>query len=650
MAGQSAKIVVYLLLLCLLQIGISLIWMDPNHINGDTFYYVSIANYYLYAPVVHIRDAFTVGPIIPAVIAATKFVALKFVRWSPDVDIAVLKALSFSCYVVMVLSAYRLVVHHVDRKKTTIVLFFLFGLLGCVTDTLSLNGELVAVATLSVLMVVLLQQQRSPLRYLAIAILSTIVIYTKIQAGPLLFLLLASESNSRKELATIMLYTGSVTLCAEAFLYLNGVGLVKSFMYMYVYLSKGGVVESVSIDAHLSLYSRCLKYLEDLDWQLKKAIVDFSFIFILVGLLLFGKVGPRKNLLSDWKVWLGVSVFTVVAPGRHFEHYLMFMLPFTFRFAGPAVAGVHSAPLSPNAWRYFQEGMAVFLLVELAAAVPNLNPYSWKWASAFPAFVIGKGAAGMQAIITHNPGTAFVNGWDYRMYSYTNTYSTWGELPLVWLGVLDEREYVNNLIKNRFDYLIDVIDYSGSIRIKKYALSSQGIEAAVVARYYDLAYEKDKLRLYRRKTGQHPPYVALGIPQRITLSLVSSTLGCKDCFPDYPGISSLPGEDKFGTYTRKKGQPTTGEFVVSYVPQGTINQIKYAVGLSPESLGIDIYNDCVDGRRIKRSVDMERARFDVENDAYFDNDVCSTRLVELHFTDAGTGLGQWLGLLGVDGY
>jgi len=646
---RGAKSFAALLTLCFLLTGISLIWMDPNHINGDTLNYLAIANYYLYSPVVHVRDAFTVGPVIPALIAATKFVALKFVPWSPDVDIAVLKGLSFFCYVAMTLSAFRVMTRHIERKQAFLALFCLFGILGCVKDTLSLNGEMVASAALSVLMVVLQQQHRSPLRYVAAALLSIFVIYTKIQAIPLLFLLLVSESNSRRELAIILLYVFSATIIAEAFLYLNGVGLVNSFIYMYVYLSSGSVAGSISVGKSAGFYSGLAKYFQNLTWLLERTTADFAFVYIILALLLLGRVAPRKNLFSDWKVWLGVTIFTILAPGRDFEHYLMFLLPFAFRFAGPAVAGVRSTALSPAQWRYCQEGMAIILFLELAAAVPDLNPGDWNWAGAFPRVAIDQSVEGVRAMIKRNPGTVFVNGWDDRMYSFLNTYNTWGDLPLVTFGIISEQEYVNRMIGNRFDYLVDVTGYSGVLRDKRYALSSQGMEAAVVGRYYDLAFEKGGLVLYRRKTGQLPPYIPLGNPQRMTLSLVSSSLGCKDCFPDYPGIRKLPGEDKFGTYG-KQGDPATGDFIVSYIPQGSVSEIKYTVGPNTGGLGIDIYNDCADGSRIKRSVYLEYAKVYAENDAYFSNAVCNTRRVELHFMDNGPGRRQWLGLLGVDGY
>ena len=540
-------------------------------------------------------------------------------------------------------------IRHIDQKMAFVVLFFLLGLLRCSQDTLSLNGELVAVALLSVLMVVLLQEQRGAGRRVGIAILSVAIIYTKIQAIPLLFLLLASESSHRKELVAILLYVFSAMVAAEVLLYLNGAGLVKNLIYMYVYISTGGFAEAVSPGSSGGLLSRVLSFPGHIGWALGKMARDFSFIYVTVFLILVGKTGTRKNLLSDWKVWLGVTAFTIFAPDRAYEHYFIFLLPFVFRFAGPAIAGVGAAVAGPKEWRFFQAGMAIFLLLELVFSVPGVNPYSWNWDKAFPPFTMSQNMDDVRAIIRRNPGTVLVNGWDYQIDSYLDTYSTWGELPLVMAGAVPEWDYANNLITSKFDYLIDVTDYSGIIRGPEYGLSSQGMEGVFIARYYDLVYDQQGLRLYRRKTGQLPAYVPLRRPQRVPLTLVSSTLGCKDCFPDYTGVRRLPDTDKFGTFYGQ-GLGVAGDFVVNYIPEGSVSRIKYMVGQNSQDLGIDIYNECADGRTIKRSIDMTNARYDAVNDAYFENGICNTRRIDLHFIDKGLDWQQWVGLLGVDGY
>ena len=62
-------------------------------------------------------------------------------------------------------------------------------------DAFSLNGELVCVAMLAVLHYSLQDTTLSSVKLILLAVLSTVIICTKMQAIPLLFLILVSETS-----------------------------------------------------------------------------------------------------------------------------------------------------------------------------------------------------------------------------------------------------------------------------------------------------------------------------------------------------------------------------------------------------------------------------------------------------------------------
>lgn len=479
-----------------------MIWMSPEHINADSFLYISIANYYLFSPSVVIRDTFTVGPLIPVLLALTKGITLKFMRWTPDVDIYLLKGIAFLCHVIITTSAYKVICYYIDTSKTFITLFLLLAFLTMGTDTLSLNGELVSVTIISLIMALFRSQRRDVILILMVSVLVVLAIYTKLQAIPILTLLILSESRDRRELRSIFVYVFCIFAAVEAFLYLNEVGVTRNLSHIYRYLSQGALATSIPDGGSSSIYIALRRNLSHFGWVVTELITYFPISLFIVFALLFGNQRNRANFFSDWRVWICITIFSIGLPGRQFPHYLLLILPFILKFSGPAVSIIQYNPLMRREKYFLYSSLLVLLLGRVITSMPDVNQLRATWAGVFPGFSHKVEIDDVRNILGRDPGTIFVHGWDYNIYSRLNAYAPKVDLVNLKLGAIDERTFIDSVISNEFDYLVDVIDYSGLIRDHKYSLSNQNPLGVGIARYYDVVYQRGGLRLYRRIAKQ----------------------------------------------------------------------------------------------------------------------------------------------------
>lgn len=497
--SRNTKIYIQALIACLFLVGIPLIWLSPDEINPDSHQYISIADYYLYSSNTDIRDALTVGPVIPAILAIIKFSIIKFATWGPDANIVLLKALAFICYVVIFASAYKLIAEFIDERKTSIALIFLLVFLTMRMDSLSLNGELASVAMISVLMVLFRKNDKNLSNLLSISIFSVLVIYTKLQAAPILLLLILSESRSKTEFIKTSCYIVGALLIAETFLYANGAGIIRNLASLYNYVSQEAPSPANTLPGAGHAYNIIKEYSYHIEWILQNLALNFPLLFFVIFALAFENKKPNSNYFSSWKIWICVTIFVIALPHRRFEHYLILTIPFIIRFAGPAIFSIKGKQLNLKNEYFICSFLLLLIFIKAFSALPDLNKLRESGAGAFPKSLFGNEVDDVRDIVKNEPGKIFIHGWDYRLNSYLDVYSSKMELPMLKVGAINEREYLNNLISNDFDYVIDIINYTGYAREWEYSLSNQNIFGAVVAQYYDLVYQKGGLQLYKKK-------------------------------------------------------------------------------------------------------------------------------------------------------
>jgi len=202
-------------ILCLAFIGVPLAWLNPVEINPDPYFHIQLANYYLFSGHSDVRDALTTGPLIPALYALIKWIGLHFIAWTVDYDIFLLKGLSFVCFFIISIIFAAVNVKEVGRQYTLILLAIFLGLMQVSMDALSPNGELVAVTLLIMLFHLLSTDDHSFVRVFIAALLTISIIYTKLQAIPLLLLILGYGFWGKRELKFFLITVASLINCID---------------------------------------------------------------------------------------------------------------------------------------------------------------------------------------------------------------------------------------------------------------------------------------------------------------------------------------------------------------------------------------------------------------------------------------------------
>jgi hypothetical protein len=492
-----------ILFLCLLLIGFPLLWMSPEHINQDPYFYLSIANYYLHDPTPVIKDAFTVGPVIPIILAAIKFVMSHLVQWNPDYDVLLVKFLTLSCYVVIATFSYKIIRHESGKWASLLSILLILCLLPAKMDAFSLNAELVCVAMLAVLHSSLQSTRVSSIRLILLAVLSTVIICTKMQAIPLLCLIVVSEAPTRRDLLLLILCITGTALVAELILYVQGIGILRNLSKLVKYINPD---QAISAMPRRQGTEGDLHRLRHLGWVLRMIFRYFAIYYLLIAVLVFRGKKIDKRLASNWIIWLSVTIFTIWLPGYEFEHYVIFAIPFIWKFSGPVCSGMENVSHEFVKKHY---SMLVPVLVTMILILFKMQPYFFKYNQVVfrstPSWVPTKFTMGAEMdevrdLIKKSPGRVLVHGFDYSCYVYLNTYHSFvNDLSTLKFGVNDEADYTRTLQTNKFDYIVDIIDYSGIMREPRYSLSRHKAWGAIVDQSYDCVYNKGGLLLFRNK-------------------------------------------------------------------------------------------------------------------------------------------------------
>jgi hypothetical protein len=143
----------YLLIIgiCTFLLGIKIFLLHPNHINPDPYAFIAIANSYLYTPSPQLKDAYTVGPVIPALFFIIKKAFITTVGFGFS-DVKLFKIFTFINYTFICLLAYRFQKSKIGNYKSILFICLLFGLMKIETDTLSINAELFGVFLILLIM------------------------------------------------------------------------------------------------------------------------------------------------------------------------------------------------------------------------------------------------------------------------------------------------------------------------------------------------------------------------------------------------------------------------------------------------------------------------------------------------------------------
>lgn len=505
--------------ICLGFIGVPLAWLNPVDINPDPYFHIQLANYHLYSGNTDARDALTVGPLIPAFYAAVKWIGLHLFSWKAAYEIYLIKLLSFTCFLIISIAFTLRSASVIGRCKALVLTSIFLAFMQVSMDALSPNGELVAVTWIAILIYVLDVASLSLARIFVISLISIAIIYTKIQAIPLLVLLLLPRLQSWKNFKYLLIISIPLLFGLEVFLYAKGAGIFYNLATLYKYVSDGAVAGSNAvvgkIDLLLSLQFRAKHIL----WICNQTILNFPIlIFIAIAFIFASPL--EKNIFKDWRIYLFVTFFTMALPGRQFEHYTLFSIPFILLFSANAINtlqdGDSNARFKMHQVKKYL--LTIFVLLSLFAyksliAFPGRDYFNGKTSFIYSELPKREALNDVKKILDKNPGPTFIHGWDYSVNLYLDQYSNRFEIPMLMARAISEKQYINAFQSNQYKYILDITQYQGLIKGPEYWLNGKNNFAEGTKQNYELIYISSNqaasqnsgatplevLRLYRHK-------------------------------------------------------------------------------------------------------------------------------------------------------
>ena len=491
--NKQSLFVVAVSILCLTLIGIPLLYLPAVSINPDTYQYLSIANYYLMDPAPTLRDAYTVGPVIPVLIAILKYILSWFIAWNRHVDVFMLKGMALICYLVIVISTG---IHLKKSLPPIVVLTFLLLLMGLPDwecDSLSLNGELLSVGLMALLLTHLGRSDREP-NIIIVCFLAVLVIYTKLQSALLLFLLLASYYYPKKERWTALLILFGSFIVIDLVLYANGTGVFRRVTDLLMYVNRTNPSPGMLTNNQGTFHEVGLsRYIVNLQWSVMW-VQKFAPLFgFMVGYFVLTNQNRSGGILTDWRVWLFVLFVTIMTPGRQYGHYTIYALFFVIIFAEPVLSSLTDGATKQGAISLISLAIIVgFLAVKTSNSVTSIAE-SKLW--------LGPDIEAAASLTKQGGGRVHIHGYDYRLYTYFYGWNDGTDLSYVAGGSADPSWYLNRVLDKKYKYIVDVVGYSGRINDPLYKITDSTIYGVTLAKYYELVTNSNGLRVFRLKVA-----------------------------------------------------------------------------------------------------------------------------------------------------
>lgn len=486
-----------LTLSCLILIGVPLLLYPGNRINADSYQYLSIANYYLMDPSPVLRDAYTVGPVIPILIAISKYALSMLFEWSSNADVFLLKGLALLCYLTIVISAGAYLKKTVPALVVFVFLILFMGLPEWETNSLSLNGELVSVAWLVLLLTYLKRSNGSP-HVLIVTLLAVLVMYTKIQSVILLSLLLVSFYYGRKEkwLSLIVVLVGCIIL-VESVLYANGTGLLHRASDLLFYIRHPVSAESTRVESHGIIYSLAhVRFIYNLPWAMVQGQTYVPLFGFIITYFILANPSTKGGLLNDWRVWLLALLITILTPGRTFAHYVLYAMLFVILFAEPALRRITASEYAQGKISSLSLAIVVgFLAINTAKSIRPIADATLR---------LGPEIEAAAALTKKDGGRVHIHGWDYRLYPYFYSWNDGTDLSYVVGGNgIDPYWYINRIRDKKYKYIVDIVGFTGIIKESAYKITPSTIYGRELGKDYELVFDQNGLRVFRLKAINH---------------------------------------------------------------------------------------------------------------------------------------------------
>jgi len=487
----------FMLLLAIPLVGWPVLHLNPVDINSDVFQYLSIANYYLYADHPHIRDAFTVGPVIPVLLFCLKYVALHLTSWNPQLDIALVCLLTYICYSAIVLSLLficrRLALPgSIGLFLGAVFLFFL----PWDSEALSPNGELVSSTFICLALVGYFGAKEFTWgRLLSIGLFLLAAFFTKIQSLPILLLCLycfVMPAQSKWRLIFLCVILG---FAIEAILFYNEGGLLFHLQGLTQYTS----------GRTSNIYGYLKQIPARLAWVINGSVQIFPMLLWIVLNQVFLHIKQQsENAISSFRfstfwLWYGVCLFTAFMPNNFFPHYFLFFIPCIVLFSASSISGQSVNTVFSKQFQIILIIVAIILACLKVAQISPIDKSLLSFQSWYKPFVLSEQTNKVHPLIKSGANDFYVHGWDYRYYAYLNQgFPGEHHLHRVQIKAQSPELYLSELLKAPPKYILDVVEHSGFIRGADWRLDQHPAWAKTITRCYKVIFDEGGLRLYER--------------------------------------------------------------------------------------------------------------------------------------------------------
>jgi hypothetical protein len=499
---QKATPYLALLVLSACMVALPTLRINPVNINSDVFQYLSLANYYLYFDATQVRDAFTVGPVIPALLFCLKWFALKWFSWSAQLDITLICLVSYLSYSAIVMSLLfisqkRGVPTVIGVLLATLFLFFL----PWDSEALSPNGELVSSAFICTALACYFGASTFTYkRLIAIALLLLAAFFTKVQSLPILFLCIycfGMPAKSKGQLIAIGLLIGAII---EGFLYTHGGGLIYHFGELASYTSGQSMGK---MEYAKQVFSR-LAWIVDGTVRFFPLLLWIALAQLFLGVNKQHSSNPTSFRFSLFWVWYGICFLTAFLPNRFFPHYFLFFIPLVVLFSADSAARLLqlTSDTTHSAKHYALIWVAIFALAILKMVqVLPMQQSLLSGKTFYTPFILSPQTEKVQTLLNTKGDNFYVHGWDYRYYGYLNKgFAGEPHLYSVQQHFQTPQAYLNDLLKLAPQYILDVVEHSGFIRGVNWRLTQHEAWAKTFVQCYNPIYDEAGLRLYERKS------------------------------------------------------------------------------------------------------------------------------------------------------
>ena len=501
---NTYRLVLALLFFILMGFCSKIIFFPAKDLSQDTFYYISLGMFPGYCGVEEIKDAFTVG-IFPVLI----FRLLAWLVWHSGnyYEICVLAskflvALSLSLFAVLPLAGKPSIIQGIGRAFLTCLFFLTYRV---ITDYVSLNGEIICVG-LIVLIYRTINSNLNPILKIALYVVLVILcINTKIQSLPLLIsMVLVSNISKRYTIHLICIFL-TLFFINEIILFQFKLGYLYKLNDIYRYIFEHA--HAHAREYGLSLALMILNFI-------KRGFITFPLL--VIGLLNTGLKffrGRIQRADKNFILLILVSFFCAVAPLKFFDHYLIFLLIPIYYFIRNCgglidIFGFKQGLQHPIGGYSRFTSLLFSILLIVATIYTAVFDYKvireWvktrpmeRWIEPYPDDQIKY--IKQQYFIANDDAKIFVNGWDYSLYSYLGVCPAEHDLAVLDGGMIESRQFYEQVFSRKYEYLIDVIDYSGILKDKKYSIDSNKIYLKDFNNQYELILSNNGLNVYKTK-------------------------------------------------------------------------------------------------------------------------------------------------------